>query len=130
MTTEEKAVEAVREYEWWASEVARLTNAIKGEVCPEESPPEAETHWFGVGSCFSDAAQEEIVTAPADIYGPEERRKLSLEEIEAEVKDCPSCTRLCELIRARRHARKRYGVAKRGVRHVGKLILEATRREK
>jgi hypothetical protein len=107
---------ACREYERWASEVRRLTEAIGAVVCPREVPDEDLDF---IGSHFSEACDIRTDTDNwrPDYAGP---RRLNLDEIEDEVADCPECSRLCALIRERKHARQRFGVAKRRVRSVGK----------
>jgi hypothetical protein len=114
------AVRACQEYERWASEVRRLTEAIGAVVCPREVPDE---DLDPMGSHFSEASDIRTDTDNwrPDYAGP---RRLNLSEIEDEdaVADCPACSRLCALIRERRHARKQFGIAKRRVRSVGKAL--------
>jgi hypothetical protein len=125
---ESSAVAACREYEHWASEVRRLTDAMAELRCWAESDVEEETHWAGSESHFRTVSQERL-----DVYdgwteeGCTSRRR-TLEEVAAhpEVAACSACSQLVELIRARRYARKRYGVAKRAVRRAGKLALAPT----
>jgi len=114
----ERAIAACRDYDRWASEVSRLTEAIRETECPHEAPAEQETHFRGYPSCFKEAAQKEV---PEILSRPEHGlRRLTLDEIEREVKDCPACSRLVQLIRDRRHARRMFGAAKRRVRALGK----------
>jgi hypothetical protein len=114
------AVRACQEYERWASEVRRLTEAIKGIVCPIEGVPAED----GLGTHLSHFAA--ACDVRVDMDGPWDEapaaRRLTLEEIEPRVADCPKCSELVDLIRARRHARKQFGVAKRRVRQVGKAL--------
>lgn len=70
-------------------------------------------------SCFT-AASKEKTDADAWLPGYSHLRPPNLDEIEGEVMDCPACSRLCQLIRERKHARQRWGVAKRAVRHVAR----------
>ena len=114
------ARDACIEYERWAAEVRRLTDAIGEGECPFQASPEAETHYRGCPSCFREAADEIIPSREPD-DGPNRR---SLNMIEIKVASCESCTRLVGFIRARKHARQRYGVAKRAVRLAGKRAIE------
>jgi hypothetical protein len=116
--TEMQAGSACREYERWASEVRRLTEAIGAVVCPREVPDEDLDL---MGSHFSEASDLRTDTDNwrPDYAGP---RRLNLSEIEDAVANCPACSRLCALIRERRHARKQFGIAKRRVRSVGKAL--------
>lgn len=109
-----RAVAACRDYELWASEVRRLTVAIGEVECPNEAkePPQGGEWFFDPESHFAIARREPV--------GPEDVP--SLDEVERRVQDCEACVRLCRLIRERQHARQRFGVAKRAVRHVGKLV--------
>ena len=110
------ALSACAEYEHWASEIRRLTDEIAETVCPKE--------WDGVDSydeeprdsCFAEAKSVEVVESSIG-----ETRPPLLHEIEERVNDCVECTQLVALIRERKHARQRWGVAKRKVRHAGKL---------
>lgn len=97
----EDALTACLEYDRWASEVARLTEEIREATCPKGT---------GGYSCFQVAR-----TDPANPVGP------SLATLAMLVADCPSCSRLCELIAARKHARQRFGVAKRRIRSVARV---------
>lgn len=54
------AGEACAEYERWAAEVSRLTDAIAGEECPEQEEGREDNGWRGHPSCFYDAAHEVI----------------------------------------------------------------------
>jgi hypothetical protein len=114
MQTERDAMRACQEYHFWACETARLTEEIGKVVCPNEAETELDTHFAGSPSCFHEAARETIWHAPDD------PRRRTLREVREMVKDCTECVRLCDLIRDRRHARQRFGVAKRRVRSVGK----------
>ena len=118
------AEQACAEYERWAAEVARLTQAIAETRCPREPTLDALTglqNDDGSDSCFSKA---KIETTDADNWIPgHANRPLNLDEIEEEVEDCESCTRLVGFIRERKHARQRFGVAKRQVRVVGKRMF-------
>lgn len=114
----DRAVKACSEYERWASEVKRLTDAICENVCPMESPAEPETHWKGAPSCFREAADLPVVENHLG-----EERRANLDDIAERVKSCPECSALVGLIRDRRHARKRWGAAKRAVRYAGKVAL-------
>ena len=116
---EDRAANACAEYERWASEVTRLTTAIGAEECPMEVRLDTGERGDPPGSCFAEAASEEI--EPFTEEAPSKKR--TLDQIEIEVQGCESCLRLVGLIRTRRHARQRYGVAKRAVRVVGKAIL-------
>lgn len=122
----EKALHAVAEYERWHAEVERLSFEIGASLCPHENPNASEEDgWYNPGSCFRNAADEELPDIPADAFGPAVPRKRSLAEIAEypDVKKCPSCSRLCVLIVERKAARQQRGIAKRRVRHVGKLVL-------
>lgn len=115
----ERAWEACGEYETWAAAVRRLTEEIAAIQCPNESEVEQDTHWPGSPSCFSIAREQR---RPESYHGDgNPPRPLRLNEIEPLVADCPECSRLVKLIRARKVARQRYGVAKRKVRAVGKV---------
>ena len=115
---EEHAIEACREYEHWASEVGRLTGEIRECGCPLETPPQWPSA-PATDSCFSKASEKECPGRQPD-DGPQ---RLNLDGIQKEVESCESCVHLCNLIRQRKHARQRYGVAKRRVRSVGKKLL-------
>ena len=112
------ALAACAEYERWAAEIRRLTDAICECECPKE--------WDGVdtydeesnSSCFASAKAEYVVESSIG-----ETRPLFLHEIEERVKDCEACTQLVTLIRDRKLARQRWGVAKRKVRVAGKREL-------
>ena len=114
-----KAEQACAEYERWAAECTRLTNAIAVEECPEQEEGDESNGWCGHPSCFSRAATEQIQEATEE--EPSMRRNLS--QIEREVAHCESCANLVALIRERKHARQRFGVAKRQVRVVGKRMF-------
>lgn len=118
-----KALEAVASVEYWSAEVARLTAAIGETVCPGESPPEAETHWSGSPSHFSEVSSEEIGGGQPD-DGPV-RRNLASVAADPRVLGCPECSALCSLIADRRHAKGRLAVARRLVRSAGKAALAA-----
>ena len=119
--TEERAVRACVVYERWASEERRLSGAIAAIQCPKETPRfDIEEIVLNERlSCFRVAASEVLPGCQED-NGSTRR---NLEQIAAAVADCPRCSELVELIRARRYARKQYGAAKRAVRHAGKLAL-------
>jgi hypothetical protein len=104
---ESRATLACREYNVWAGEVARLNKAIAAAWCPREIEQAV--------SCFSEAKSREIWKGPD--YDP---RRPTLDEIAKEVAACPTCTELVDLIRKRRHARMRWGVAKQAVRRVAR----------
>ena len=117
------AEEACAEYERWAAEVSRLTGAISETRCPEEPTLDGDglANDDGGKSCFTKAKSE---TTDADNFLPGHGdRRLNLDEIEEEVEGCESCSGLVGLIRERKHARQRFGVAKRRVRMVGKAVL-------
>ena len=110
------------EYERWAAEMARLTAAIGNESCPIGLTKVIELDMVS-GSCFERATRERT---DADNWIPGHgNRPLNLDEIEEEVESCESCTRLVHAIRARKHARQRFGVAKRLVRLAGKQLRAA-----
>ena len=111
MSHETYAAGACVEYERWASEVRRLTDAICECDCPHENAVTFEL------SCFSAEKEEYVVESSIG-----EERPPTLDEIGERVKDCESCTHLVALIRDRMHARQRWGVAKRKVRHAGKCL--------
>lgn len=106
---------ASRDYAHWAGEVRRLTEEIARTVCPHESPSELETHAPPTPSCFRAASEQ-----------PDRQGRRTLDQIAGEVADCRACSDLVLLIRARRQARQRFGVAKRAVRSVGKKLLTLT----
>lgn len=123
------AVRACGEYETWAVAIPRLRTKIGDCRCPhevrwrgEDEPPPEE-----VPSCFARAASEDIPVPYSPYEEPPQFRRRSLDEIAAKVADCPGCTELVRLIRARKHARQRFGVAKREVRRIGKLIAATAR---
>lgn len=118
MSADGKALSACVEYEHWASEVARLTLEIGACECPNESVAEDETHWSGSQSCFTEAKEDRANWTPG---GPEHSPgPPTLATLAKIVANCPACSRLCELIAARKHARQRFGVAKRRIRAVGR----------
>ena len=118
-TLTERALAACLDYEHWASEIARLSDAIAATRCPNESEPEAETNWPGSPSCFHGASQGSIGGDGCDYA-----RRFTLEEIAERVADCAECSRLVVLIRGRRHARKMLGAAKRKVRRIGRRAMQ------
>lgn len=118
------AVDACREYEHWAAEVRRLTDAIVASTCPKEAPEHVDEDGWDVdevASCFEKAKRE-----PVEI-GRYQSRPPFLSEIAERVAGCPRCSELVDLIRARRHARKQWGVAKRKVRAAGKRAIGGAR---
>lgn len=112
---------ACLEYDWWASEVQRTTDAISMNECPNEGHWMIETDPEPLPSCFTTAKTTPIIENHLG-----EERRASLDDIAESVNDCPACTQLVKDIRARRHARKRLGVAKRKIRHVAKRIRAAS----
>lgn len=119
--SESRAEVACLNYDHWASEVARLTKEISGEVCPKEA--EADAAGIYGNSCFKAQREPDLVWENHPEMGAVDRERwVSLSEVEERVADCPSCSRLCKLIRARRYARKRWGVAKRQIRHAAKNL--------
>jgi len=117
------AERACGEYEHWASEVRRLTDAIGAVQCPREIP---DDDWNARTSHFAEAADVRIVSGAIPGHDMIERR-LTLDEIEQRVGDCWHCRDLVTLIRARRYARKQFGIAKRRVRTVGKRVVREQR---
>jgi len=115
-----RALDACVRYATIATEIDRLTHEITFSECPNESPSEPETHWWGNPSCF-EAAKE--VDVPQTYEDMPHSRKRTLDEIEVEVADCESCTRLVGLIRKRRHEKRRLGAAKRWIRKIGTTML-------
>lgn len=121
------ALNACADYEGWAAEVRRLTEEIGNLVCPRQAPGHEN---LGVPafmaasgeSCF-EAAKKDLVNWREGLCPEDPRRPPLLADLAKVVADCPECSRLCELIAARKHARQRFGVAKRAVRHVGKRVL-------
>ena len=120
-----RAVEVCADYERWAAEVARLTKTISETYCPNEPQPDGEGVWHGSGgeSCFTKAKTELCGADVGEDRPGMSNRGLTLDELEEEVADCESCTRLVRLIQERKEARKTYGVAKRRVRAIGKRII-------
>ena len=115
---------ACARYEHWASEVARLTAEIGAVECPHEVTGGDENDGFYFEpSCFHAASTEEFKRPEVTMFedAPIVTRR-TLNDIGEAVSDCPACSRLVVLIRERKHARQRYGVAKRRVRHVGKAL--------
>jgi hypothetical protein len=116
-----RAADACRDYEHWASEITRLTAEIVAVECPEEREPdidEAGALVEAVDSCFRRAREDSANWTPG---GPEDPpHPPTLATIAKAVASCPECSRLCVLIAERKHARQRFGVAKRAVRSVGK----------
>lgn len=108
------AAAACQEYDHWAGEVARLTAEIADITCPREVEGE-ESH-------FREASRVQVPAGPLPDHGS---RPLFLHEVRERVKACPQCDNLAATISARRHARKRWGVSKRKVRHAGKLASGA-----
>lgn len=124
-----QALDACLQYDHWKREIDRLTKEIKGCVCPREEPPkpfEPDPDWRQEPSHYSDAKERlEAEREALRPDGPYPSEKVYLEDIEAEVSDCPACSRLCRLIRDRKHARQRWGVAKRAVRHAARKARKA-----
>ena len=125
------AEEACAEYERWAMEVALLTCGISETRCPKEPTLDEETglqNDDGGKSCFTKARTE---ISDADNFLPGHGdRPLNLDEIEDEVEGCESCSGLVGLIRERKLARQRFGVAKRGIRMIGKRVLANGKEDK
>lgn len=119
------AEKACADYERWSAEIKRLTAEIANTRCPvEETTAEAVEQgtpvWVDpVPSCFRRAAQTMI----PPMYPDDGERPIRLAEIAPLVADCPDCTRLVELIAARKQARQRLGIAKRAIRAAGKRQL-------
>jgi hypothetical protein len=109
------AIAACRDYEHWAREIPRLTTAIGACRCPHER--DADFGIAEVPSCFQQARED----AREEMY-PEWP---TLNDLAALVTDCTECSRLVELIRERRQARRRFGAAKRAVRRAGRALLAA-----
>lgn len=122
-TREESAMRACSDYQHWASEVRRLTDAIAALRCPDERDYEDETGAPHIPSCF--AVEREVIVSTGGAY-PEPRGPRTLAEVAVAVKDCPECSRLCQLIADRKAARQKWGAAKRHVRSVGKALLSRT----
>ena len=120
-----EAATVCAEYERWAAEITRLTAAIAEEFCPKENVREDE--WENVirsgTSCFTNAKADLCQGDFGEAEYP--NQPITLAQIEETVTDCPSCTRLVGFIRARKEAKKQYGIAKRRVRHVGKKVAAA-----
>lgn len=116
---EVRAVHACRDYDHWAAEIPRLSAAIGAIKCPRQLTDE----WGSVDdeavSCFQRAAREEFPGNQPD-DGPTRR---NLDAIAKVVANCPECSRLCVLIRERKYARQRLGVAKRTIRAIGRRAL-------
>lgn len=123
MSGADRAVAACVDYDRWATEIRVLTEAIGECTCPAEDQP--FTHVAGDDgatfraptSCFRRASAVRLPGGPMPDDAP---RRLYLHEVAARVKDCAACTRLCELIEARRHARRQWGVAKRRIRAIAR----------
>ena len=124
MNDHAKAANACRDYEYWASEVARLTEAISDEECPHENYGDESDGYYEAPSCFHVAAKETFYGHQEYPDEPPPTRRRTLDGIGKEVADCESCSRLVGFIRDRKEAKKRLGVAKRQVRVVGKRILK------
>lgn len=116
------ALDACAEYEHWASEVGRLTNDIRDCICPKENVEDPTGEFgspFGTEpSCFQRAKNDPANVTGSVESGPAQPNLFAIAKL---VAGCPSCSKLCDLISARRHARNRFGIAKRKVRHAGKL---------
>lgn len=121
------AVEACCEYETWAAAVQRLTQQIRECGCSKadaawaEALAKDEFPADGPRSCFSVAKETAVPRRQ-----PDDDTRPKLNEIGPMVADCPECSRLVTLIRARKHARQRFGVAKRAIRAAGKAALRST----
>jgi hypothetical protein len=115
MSAREDALTACLAYDHWAREVARLTAEIAENVCPREDDDDAG--WWP--SCFKCAIEDRANWWPGDVEN--EPRPPTLETVAKLVEDCPSCSRLCALIAERKHARQRFGVAKRRIRSVARV---------
>lgn len=113
-----RALEACRNYEYWAQETKRLTKAISEERCPDEG-----TTIEGEESCFKKMKAELCGGDFGDTENP--LRPITLQEIGQSVTACSSCSNLVFLIQQRRAARKKFGAAKRTVRHFGKIAETA-----
>ena len=99
----------------------RLTDSIADCECPHEHHGDNESDGFYFeASCFADAKGKPVVESSLG-----EERRATLDEIAELVKECPACSALCVLIRERMDARKKWGVAKRKVRHAGKRLEAA-----
>lgn len=118
----ERAAQACRSLAYWQGEVQRLSAEIRAVRCPNErgyDPPyEDEPH----PSCF--AAAKEPVTRAITEYG-EEKDFPTLDEIAAEVSDCPACWRLCQLIRERKAAKRKRTAAKCATYAAGRAVMLA-----
>lgn len=112
-----RAAAACAEYDHWASEIVRLTAEIGTCDCPPGAAWSDEGPGTGEDSCFRKASLEEF---PGELPDEGARRR-DLAAIARAVADCATCSRLCLLIAARKHARQRFGVAKRKVRQIGRL---------
>ena len=120
------AIQAVRDYEHWHQEVARLSGEIGGCECPNEVPPEGESAvgaWMETDprSCFRKAREDEANWTPE--RHDESAHPPTLATVARVVAACPSCSRLCVLIAERKVAKQKRGAAKRYVRRVGKMAL-------
>lgn len=132
-----QALEACRDYDYWSWLVQRLTKEISECECPNEIEPEglvfgtdAWDDWHGSGHpTHFTAAKERLEDVAAYRLsrpdGPYSSDPVTLDHIAAapEVRSCPSCSRLVELIRCRKDAKKRLAVAKRAIRRIGKKAL-------
>lgn len=115
-----RAVKACRDYDHWAREVDRLTEAIGDVVCPRTQGPTDDIGNPIHGeraSCFERERYKNVHASDG-----EPLRRLYLSEVAAKVRDCPECSRLCALIAERKEARKRLGVAKRAIRATARLV--------
>lgn len=119
------ALEACLKYDGWKREIERLTEEIATCFCPEQ-----EVHFDEVTEVEYATGASHFASSKKRLEAERDRRHdastetVDLEDIEAEVADCPACSRLCRLIRERKHARQRWGVAKRAVRHVARKARE------
>lgn len=119
-----RAAAVVLRYDELATRVKALTDEISATRCPREGDPALP---FDTGeSCFSEAKRR---ARPETLGRPEDgERPIRLAEVAIEVRDCPSCSRLCEAIAERRDARRQLGVAKRALRTTARAIrAEASR---
>lgn len=109
----ETAVDLCRQYAEFAAEVDRLTDAIRMVACPNETEVlDFEDDMSVRESCFQHARST---------MG----RYRSIHFIGSMVKDCPECSRLVELIAARRTAKRRHASVKGRIRKLGNALIGA-----
>lgn len=119
----ERGLAACVEYDECAGEVRRLSGEIAGLECRRgterlEAALESGARVIEGASCFQLAKADDANWRSGSIEdGP---RPPTLAQLAVLVADCPDCARLCELIAARRDARKRFAVAKRRIRSVAR----------